>query len=267
MTARSLEQAGIPFRIVVEPQEYERYAAVIDPKKIIVTPFSNLGQGATPVRNFVWQTAVDEGHARHWVIDDNIDGLWRLHDNLKLRVETGATLCAMEDWSDRHERVGLSGPNYFMFASRKTAMPPLTINTRVYSWILVDHALDGVLSERWRGKSNEDTDLSLRVLKAGWCTALFNAFLCLKATTMTMKGGHMGDGGIYSEGIEKRRAISEALREQHPDVTRVGWRFGRWQHVVDYSQFRNNKLIPRPNLTIADGIDNYGMTLVDSVAP
>ena len=258
LTSKALEQAGIPYRIVVEPQEHDQYAAVIDPKKILVTPFSNLGLGSIPVRNFVWQIAVDEGFERSWVIDDNIDGLYRLHNNLKLRVETGSTLRAIEDWSDRYENIGLSGPNYFMFASRKTKMPPLALNTRIYSCILVNHALD--LGERWRGRYNEDTDLSLRALKAGWCTALFNAFLILKSTTMTMKGGnteelYKGDG---------RRAMADSLVAQHPDVTTVTFKWGRWQHQVNYQPFKQNKLVQRDGVVVPMSADNYGMELEET---
>jgi len=36
---------------------------------------------------------------------------------------------------------------------------------------------------RWRGRYNEDTDLSLRMLKDRWCTIQFNAFLQGKAAT------------------------------------------------------------------------------------
>ena len=53
-TSKSLEDMNVPYRIVIEPQEYEQYAAVIDPTKILVLPFSNLGQGSIPARNWVW---------------------------------------------------------------------------------------------------------------------------------------------------------------------------------------------------------------------
>jgi hypothetical protein len=255
LTVRSLEAAGIPYRIVVEPTEYKQYATVIDPAKIIVTPFSNLGLGSIPVRNFVWQTAVDEGHARHFILDDNIDGFWRLNNNLKLRVDTGATFRAIEDWCDRYENVGLAAMNYFMFASRKTKLAPLTMNTRCYSCILVNHALD--LDERWRGRYNEDTDLSLRALKAGWCTALFNAFLCLKQTTMTMNGGNTDE--LYKD--DGRLKMAQSLVDQHPDVTKIVWKWGRWQHSVDYRPFARNKLRRKPDVLIPDGTNNYGMVL------
>jgi hypothetical protein len=264
LTQRHFEANGIPYRIVVEPQEFEQYAAVVPREKVLATPFSNLGQGSIPVRNFCWQTAVDEGHAKHFVVDDNIDGLYRLHENLKLSVETGATLRAIEDWSDRYENVGLSGPNYFMFASRKTAIAPLTLNTRVYSCILVNHSLDGVIAERWRGRYNEDTDLSIRALKAGWCTALFNAFLILKQTTMTMKGGNTEALYKIKEGEKDGRLLmAESLQQQHPDITQIVTKWGRSQHSVDYRGFRQNQLRLRDGVEIPRGRNNYGMELVE----
>src|ERR1700676_3716886 len=82
-TSKSLERMNVPYRIVIEPQEYSSYASVIDPAKILTTPFSNLGQGSIPVRNFVWEHSMSEGHARHWILDDNIDGLFRCHWSMK----------------------------------------------------------------------------------------------------------------------------------------------------------------------------------------
>ena len=51
LTSKALEEMKMPYSIVVEPQEYENYASVIDPAKILVLPFSNLGQGSIPARN------------------------------------------------------------------------------------------------------------------------------------------------------------------------------------------------------------------------
>lgn len=53
LTSKALEVMNVPYHIVIEPQEYDLYASVIDPKKIKVLPFSNLGQGSIPARNWV----------------------------------------------------------------------------------------------------------------------------------------------------------------------------------------------------------------------
>src|SRR3990167_8663131 len=76
LTAKSLEAIGVPYHIVIEPQEYEEYAAVISPEKILRLPFSNLGQGSIPARNWVWEHSIAARAERHWILDDNINGFF-----------------------------------------------------------------------------------------------------------------------------------------------------------------------------------------------
>jgi hypothetical protein len=254
-TVKALEKIGVPYRIVIEPQELEQYSAVIDPQKILVLPFSNLGQGSIPARNWVWEHSISEGAERHWILDDNINNFFRLNNNLKVPVSDGTIFKAAEDFSDRYENVAISGLNYFMFASRKSKIAPFTMNTRIYSCILIKNDIP----YRWRGRYNEDTDLSLRALKDGWCTILFNAFLAEKSVTMTMKGGNTEDLYLIENG---RLKMAQSLQKQHPDVTKITWKWGRWQHSVDYRPFKRNKLIKKPGIIIPEGINNYGMVLV-----
>lgn len=254
LTSRAFEAMGVPYHIVIEPQEYTQYAAVINPAKILVLPFSNLGQGSIPARNWVWEHSIAQGAARHWIVDDNIKGFYRLNRNLKVPVSSGTIFAAIEDFTDRFSNAPMSGPNYFMFASRKEGrIKPFTLNTRVYSCILLSNGVP----HRWRGRYNEDTDLSLRFLKDGYCTFLFNAFLAEKSVTMTVKGGnteelYQGDG---------RLKMAQSLQQQHPDVTTIAWKWGRWQHQVDYRPFKKNRPILQPGVVIPDEPNNYGMVL------
>jgi hypothetical protein len=256
LTSRALEGMRVPYRIVVEPQEYDRYAAVIDAQKILTLPFSNLGQGSIPARNWVWEHSVREGYARHWIVDDNIEGFFRFNRNLKVPLSCGNGFRAMEEFVDRYENVPMAGPNYFMFVKRKeSSVPPFYLNTRIYSCIL----LANYLTFRWRGRYNEDTDLSLRLLKVGYCTILFNAFLAKKLTTMYQKGGNTDTLYRLGSASDGRLAMAHSLRKQHPDVVKVGRRWGRWQHVVDYRPFRGNKLRLKPGVIVPEGVDNFGM--------
>lgn len=68
LTARHLDRMGVPYKIFIEPQEYKNYRKVIDKKKIVVLPFSNLGQGSIPARNFVWEYTGARGAKRHWCL-------------------------------------------------------------------------------------------------------------------------------------------------------------------------------------------------------
>jgi hypothetical protein len=256
-TARQLDKIGVPYRIVIEPQEFAQYASVIPKEKILTLPFSNLGQGSIPARNWVWEHAISEGHARHWILDDNIYGFYRMQYNLKTPVADGAIFCAAEDFTDRYENVALSGFQYYMFMPRREAhkRAPTTLNTRIYSTILIQNDLP----YRWRGRYNEDTDLSIRALKDGWCTVLFNAFLQDKATTMTTKGGNTEELYKIKDG---RLLMAESLRDQHPDVCTITNRWGRPQHLVDYTGFRANALKLKPGVEILEGSSNdFGMEL------
>jgi hypothetical protein len=96
------------------------------------------------------------------------------------------------------------------------------------------------LPHRWRGKFNEDTDLSLRLLKDGWCTILFSTLLAGKTPTLQDKGGNTDS--IYNQ-TNKRLEFAKSLQEQHPDCVTITQRYGRWHHQVDYSKFKFNKLI------------------------
>jgi hypothetical protein len=254
LTVRELSSMKVPFTLVVEPQEHEKYRAAWPEVAITQTPFSNLGQGSIPVRNYVWELAVSSGCKRYWIIDDNIEGFHRLHDNEKFKVTDGTIFKCCEDFVDRFTNVPMAGMNYYSFCKKTDCVPPFYLNTRIYSCILLDTSRP----ERWRGRYNEDTDLSLRFLKQGLCTVLFNAFLCGKVTTMRMKGGNTES--VYSE-TDNRREFAESLASQHPDVVKVTWKFNRWHHQVDYSPFKGNRLQYRNGYQPAAGTNNYGMRL------
>jgi len=253
MTAKALDRMGVPYRIVVEPQEYADYSKIIEYPKILTLPFSNLGLGSIPVRNWVWNHSIQAGYKRHWILDDNIENFHRLNRNAKPIALTGAIFKAAEDFVERYENVPLAGFNYYSFCKTTDRVPPFYLNTRIYSCILIQNDLN----MRWRGRYNEDTDLSIRVLKEGYCTILFNAFLAGKVTTMRMKGGNTDV--LYKD--DGRKLMAESLALQHPDVAKVVWKFGRWHHQVNYKAFSGNKLKLRGDIIIQPDINNYGMEL------
>lgn len=265
LTSRSLEAINVPYRIVIESQERDQYAAVIDPAKILILPFSNLGQGSIPARNWVWEHSISEGHARHWIMDDNIRGFYRYNRNHKILVGDGAIFAAAEDYTDRYANVPMSGLNYRFLVKSKFGKQnkPFILNHRVYSCILLSNGVP----HRWRGRYNEDTDLSLRFLKDGYCTILFNAFLAGKEATMRMKGGNTDDLYKQDAAFDGRLEMAKSLQRQHPDVTKIVWKWGRWQHSVNYSPFSANKLILRKDAEITSGVNDYGMALKTITKP
>jgi len=222
LTTKFLEQDGVPYYLVVEPQEAEAYAEACNPKKILRLPFSNLGQGGIPARNWVWEHAKQSGAKRHWILDDNIRGIKRWYNGMRIKCDSGPAFKAIEDFTDRYENIAISGMNYTMFAYTKK--PPFHLNAHVYSCLLIRNDLP----HRWRGRYNEDADLCLQVLADNWCTILVNVFVAEKMQTMAMKGGNTDQ--LYKE--DGRTNMARSLERQWPYVVTTRRRFGRAQHVI-----------------------------------
>lgn len=254
LTSKALDEMKVPYKIVIEPQEYDNYAANIEKSKILVLPFSNLGQGSIPARNWVLQHSIAEGYNKHWILDDNIRYFRRYNNDIKYKVTSGTIFKAAEDFVDRYENVGLAGFQYSSFMAYNRQKYPFTLNCRIYSCILVNNKMN----LKWEGVYNEDSDLSIRALKSSWCTILFNAFLQDKVATMTMKGGNTDE--LYNKN-DDRFEFANSLKLKHPDCVEVIWRFNRWHHNIQYNKINRPKLIKNKNLSISNRINNYGMIL------
>lgn len=269
LTVRALQALHVPFHVVIEEQEFAEYAAVIDPRCLLVLDRAyqreydtcdalgdSKGKGPGPARNFAWEHSMRAGFAWHWVMDDNISYFCRLNRNTRFRVGDGTIFRCMEDFCARYTNVAMAGPNYrFLLDPRDKNRPPFLPNTRIYSCNLIRNDVPF----RWRGRYNEDTDLSLRMLKAAWCTVQFNAFLQEKRETQTMKGGNNSE--FYArEGTAPKSRMLVAL---HPDVAKLVWKFGRWHHHVDYRPFARNQLLRAPGFPSESGVNDYGIALLD----
>lgn len=254
LTADVLDAMGVPYTLLVEPGQVAEYGAAYPDSTVLPVPDNyhdeyvtydneeNKSQGPGPARNYAWDHSIEQGYDWHWVMDDNNKGFYRFHDNRQIKVGDGSVLRYMEDFVQRYNNLVMAGPRYNMFAPRKRKQPVLTFNTRVYSCNLIRNDLKEVLDRQWAGRYNEDTDLSLRLLKKGWCTCLFNAFLQHKTPTQRMAGGN--NTQFYSK--EGTHPKSKMLKEQHPNVTEIIWRYQRWHHKVDYSPFKTNQLDRKP---------------------
>ncbi|HEU0194119.1 MAG TPA: hypothetical protein VFQ71_07960 [Gaiellales bacterium] len=256
LTSRFLRRDGVPHRVVIEPQEHDAYAPEVGAERLLVLPFSNLGQGSIPARNFVWEHAIKTGAERHWIFDDNIAEIRRHYHGCRIPCDAGPALRCVEDFTDRYENLAISGLNYCMFGV--PGLPPVVRNVHVYSCFCIQNDLP----QRWRGRYNEDTDLCLQVLAAGLCTALIDVFEIVKKASMTMRGGntdvlYAGDG---------RLRMARDLERAWPGVASVDRRYGRPQHVIraNWRKF-DTPLKLKPGIDLAALAPNeYGLRLVET---
>ena len=254
MTMKALDLMGMDYYVIVEDQQYNDYASVIDKRKLLVLDMDykrtyetcdHLGdeksKGAGPARNFAWDHAISINSGWHWIMDDNIRSFRIFNKNEKIKCETPDYWRAMEDFTLRFSNVGMSGPNYTFFAPSRQKKHPMIVNTRIYSCNFIRNDL----KFRWRGRYNEDTILSLDVLKDNWCTILFNQFLQEKMVTQALKGGNTAE--FYAkEGTANK---SKMIVQVHPDVARLAYRYGRAHHHVDYNVFKKNAFKVRTDIS------------------
>lgn len=281
MTSQVLTTMRVPHFIVVEPQEVDAYKAAIIDRDLLTTVLTldmtykstyelcdshghTRSTGPGPARNFAWDHSIANGAKWHWVMDDNIKNFYRLHKNRRVRCVNPGIFRAMEDYCERYKNVAMAGPNYLSFVPDRVKHPPFFLNTRIYSCNLIRNDVPF----RWRCRYNEDTIMSIDMLKAGWCTIEFNAFLQHKLQTQKMGGGNTAEF-YHREGIKRRgpyadggtTAKSEMLVKVHPDVARLAWRFGRVHHYVNYRAIRGRHLILHKGIVLPTAPNNYGMSL------
>jgi len=256
-TMKALMRTRTPFRIVVEEHQRKDYAdafgaervLVLDPQYIrdydtCLPDFDETkSKGSGPARNFIWDHSISEGHDWHWIIDDNIRIFFRLHENQRIPVGDGSNFWLMEDFALRYRNLAMCGPHYSMFVPSRPKTSALTVNTRIFSCNLIRNDIPF----RWRARYNEDVDLSLRILKAGWCTVLFKVMLADKFTTQLLPGGNTE--AFYGE--EGTRPKSELIVRLHPDVVTMKERWGRVHHRVDFRPFKQ-KLVLRDGVVLPE---------------
>ena len=247
-TVNALNEMNVDFKICVEPKEYDNYVKYVDKHNILKLPenFSEQNKGGIPVRNWIWQHAVDNGHSKHWIIDDNIAGFYRWELNTQKKVKNPLFFRILEDYADQFDNVYLSSPQSYCFVPKNSRQHKgILINSRCYSCILIDHRLDNILEERWRGRYNEDTDLTLRVLSKGYCTLLYQHYLIDKLTSGKVKGGNTDT--IYDGGSHKGyQAKYDELKNNWPDIVKLKNNShvdGRPHHHINYTKLFKQKLI------------------------
>lgn len=256
LTGRFLTKDGTPFRLVIEAEEEAAYRAAFPDAEIHVLPFSNVGS-VIPARNWIKQRSIDEGFDRHWQLDDNIWDIRRLYRGRRIKINSSAGLRIVEDFTDRYMNIAIAGMNYQMFVTDTTTIP-FYLNCHVYSCCLFDNRLPFW----WRGRYNEDTDICLQALSAGYCTIATNVVMAHKRTTMTQGGGNTETLSYRDDG---RLRMARALERQWPYVVGTTRRFKRPQHVIRGSwKAFDTPLIRRDDVDF-DALpetDEYGLRLV-----
>jgi len=206
-TVSQLEEAGMSFSIVVEPQDYESYKEAYPDAVLVQLPKDN--GGISYVRTFCKTHSAELGAERHWQLDDNINAFYKMENGKRITVTPAAALVDTENFIDRYSNVAIAG--LMSTAYGFGVQVPFKKNQQVYCCVLVLNSTDFIWRMRTTG---EDTDYCLQVLSAGWCTILMQIYQIGKATTGSTKGGlqdHYKDDGRIQRVRELQRLWGKNL--------------------------------------------------------
>lgn len=257
-TAKYFLRCGIPFFAVVEKQELDLYVEALPGANFVVLPESN--QGVSYARNYIWDLCEMDGFERFWMFDDNIRHVSRFNRNLQVVCGDRHPMDIAEHFALRYCNLPFVGFNYEMMVLRRSGrMPPYYLNTRIYSAFMIDTRYRKPDGSKFRFECyfNEDTDLALQYLKAGYCTVLFNAFLAAKGATMKLIGGNTEE---YRKTNNRLEFVRE-LQVKHPDCVAMTKKWGRWHHQVDYARFKQRLRFAHDYIR-KTGVNEFGVELI-----
>lgn len=233
LTADNFEKSGLDYYIAVEPQEYNLYCNKLGEKRVLKLPFSNLGVGSYPARNFCWEHARSKGAKYHWLFDDNVQYFCKWINGKRKKIETiNDALIYVESFVLKNNITigGFEEPNFVVKPPKKA----FKINCHVYSAMLIKNNIP----YRWRLKYNEDVDLCLQVLHNGGSTASCVYYMADKVSTaVKMKGGNQTE--LYKGNApEKNLLKAKMLEAVWPQYAKTVIRFNRHHHLVDWRVFK-----------------------------
>jgi hypothetical protein len=235
LTADNFNNCNLYYLIAVESHEYELYCNKLGESKVLKLPFSNLGLGSYPARNYCWEHSIKNGYKYHWIFDDNILHFRKWINGFRTKIIDLEKALLFVEENTLKNNIEISGFEEYNFCV-KPPKNPFKYNCHVYSAMLIKNDLP----YRWRLKYNEDVDLCLQVLHNGGNTASCVYYMANKVSTSDkMKGGNQDE--LYKGNDPKKKLLKAKMLETvWPQYAKTVIRFNRYHHFVDWKVFKKN---------------------------
>jgi hypothetical protein len=235
-TATVLKSAGLDYKIVIEPQDYDSYCKVHSPDKLVLLD-KNDG-GLRYARKFIKQYSRAANEEKHWELDDDVEKFFIRPQGTNKNVIANPLLCIsiVEHCMDMFSNVAISGICSSAYAFSKNYA--VQKNRHVYQCVLYENSIN---VDADCACAIEDWDHTLRVLGDGYCTLAFHHIMQQCTPTMKLAGG--ATTTVYA-GNNRKLAYEEFIKlwpgrfvtKEYPDSIKR-WRL---QHIRkffnDYTQ-------------------------------
>ncbi len=212
---KMLDECGLDYRIVVEPQFAEKYLHCYGADELLILPKSNMG--LPYARNHIKAHSIATGAKYHWQLDDNVSAFLQRVNGYNLDSNAIDNITHIESVVRDYSNIGIAGMGHVCFAW--TAKGAQNINKQIHTCFLVNNSTPCV----WRDDCPEDTDYSMQVLSLGLCTILFSHCVFNKPASGSMSGG--AKEVCYSNDGPKKRC--DGLMKLWPGCFQSAERNGR----------------------------------------
>jgi len=218
-TSRLFDDAGVPYLIVVEPQEHAAYLEHHDAGNLLVMDKND--EGIAYVRNYIRDHAQAAGFLYFWQFDDDLRPFGVRRGGKRYKLSARNALAFVEYVVDHFDNIGGANFSHHAFAFTYDHKPVIQLNNQIYGAMLIRSGT----RTRFRKDINEDTDHSLQLLREGWVTFVFKRVVMDTVATMSNSGGNTDNE--YAAG--RREARVRALCAAWPSAKfRAVNRNGRW---------------------------------------
>jgi hypothetical protein len=215
-THNLLEYSNIKYFYMVEPQDYNTYVKRFGKDKVV--DIKENDKGIYYVRNFCIEWSKKNGYSKHWQVDDDLNSLhYREMDitkglrNTEKIIDPINMLLYIEEIADRCVNYGAGCLTHdgFAFAKKKD----IDINKMIYCFQLINNSI----KSRYQPNTSEDVDFSVRILKEGYVTMVFNKYSFRTPSSGSIKGGCNSSVDYKKRGnIDGRKLRNLKLCETYP---------------------------------------------------
>lgn len=230
-TAALLDEAEIPYNVLVEPQDRDAYYARSLSHGVLIQLPEN-DRGVTFVRNFTKDLAKTKDSAWFWILDDDIKNFYLVEKGRLVKSDPRTVLFAAQALFRRVGNVGIGALEYGQFAW--SAKKDHAIG---YCDVAVCLNAERTRNLRYRDNTKEDRDFALQVLKSG--------SLAVRATHCAFQAPKIGSnkGGLHEDYADGRDAewAAQMAKDWPGLVTVVRKPDGRKDAKIKWAAFRPAK--------------------------
>lgn len=185
-TPELLKESGVPFKIVVEPQDYDAYKNANPETSFMVLAKDNQGIGF--VRQSILDWARNSKDDWFWMMDDDITGFFKAVNgrNVKTSIDSILSICELN--LERTWFVGQAALEYQQYSW--SAKKDYTWNSYCDVCVAINTTITKGIDYRSHMDLKEDRDFTLQILaNAGLKTVRFSKFSFSAPKNGSNKGG------------------------------------------------------------------------------